>query len=256
MAQKTSSYYVNTASLNVRQAASTDSKVIGKVTQDMLIQVISIQNGWAYISYGKGFGYVSSKYITPKKGADSSSRTTTSSSKSTPSKVQSSYNGVFYSDGLGPHYSGRVGTGTIFTSGAGGPFVDVVNGCQIRDYIFVGGGVGLHTGFSSGVGLFTIPIFANARGTFRVKENIAPFVDFAIGGYLGWNVYFSSKIREYLDIYSEYLGDNYNYKTNNFGGGFYTHVLAGVNLFQHWNVSMGYERCGGNMGVIRLEYNW
>lgn len=267
MAQKTTTYIVNASSLNVRQSPSTDAKIIGKVSKGQLVQVLNIKSGWAYIFYGKLTGYVSAQYLV-KKGATSSTQTTStttnkttaqkttsssakasssSSSKSTTSssdKVSTTYrrnnsdNWQPYSDGRGAHYAGWIETGTVFRKGMGGAEISTVHGCQIRDYIFTGAGVGLHAGFGSGVAILALPIYADACAYLRVNENVAPYVDLGIGGYLGWAVSLSG------------------YGSFSSGGGFYMHTLAGVQFAKHYALSIGYERMGVNCGTVRFAYCW
>ena len=58
-------YKVTTPKLNIRKAPTTASKVIGSLTTDDIIDVISISKGWALIRTNNRTGYVSTKYIIP-----------------------------------------------------------------------------------------------------------------------------------------------------------------------------------------------
>lgn len=49
--------------LNVRASASSSARVLGTLVYDQKINVVNIEDGFAKIKYGSGFGYVSSKYI-------------------------------------------------------------------------------------------------------------------------------------------------------------------------------------------------
>lgn len=63
-------YKVSSASrLNVRKAPSTSGALLGTFKSGEEITVLSINNGWAKVEYGKAIGYVSAKYIQelPKK---------------------------------------------------------------------------------------------------------------------------------------------------------------------------------------------
>ncbi|WP_028401780.1 3D domain-containing protein [Ectobacillus panaciterrae] len=53
---------VNTNTLNVRQAPTTSSAVIGKVTNGQELNVTNRQNGWLQINYNGKTAYVSSQY--------------------------------------------------------------------------------------------------------------------------------------------------------------------------------------------------
>ena len=49
--------------LNVRKKASTDSKVVGKMTNGDACEIISVKDGWAEITSGKVEGYVKTEYL-------------------------------------------------------------------------------------------------------------------------------------------------------------------------------------------------
>ncbi len=240
-------YIVEASSLNVRKSPSTDASVIGKLSQGQEVMVQSISNGWATINHKGGTGYVSAKYLRKKSGSTSSassSRSTTSSSKST-ARSNSKYgvrNSFPYHDGQGARYAGWTETGLDFSQGLVGGSLDLVNGCYIRDYIFVGAGVGLRAEFapSAGLGVFALPIYAQARGVLRVNEYVAPFLDLGIGGFVGWPVYLGGGG----------FGDGA-------GGGFYMRVAPGVRIGKHFHLSLGYERLGGfNMGALNVGVDW
>ena len=62
----TSTYKVESKSvLNVREQPSTSATVLGVLNTNQKIEVYSIQDGWAQISYNGKRGFVSAKYITP-----------------------------------------------------------------------------------------------------------------------------------------------------------------------------------------------
>lgn len=50
-------------SLNVRKKASTDSKVVGKMTNKDACEIISVKGDWAQITSGKVKGYVKTSYL-------------------------------------------------------------------------------------------------------------------------------------------------------------------------------------------------
>ena len=49
--------------LNVRASANQNSEVLGKLSQDDVVDVISMEGGWANINYSGGQGYVSTQYL-------------------------------------------------------------------------------------------------------------------------------------------------------------------------------------------------
>ncbi|GAA0080901.1 MULTISPECIES: SH3 domain-containing protein [Clostridium] len=54
---------VSCSSLNVRSNPSLSSAVIGGVSKNQTVSIISESNGWSKIKYGSGIGYVSSQYL-------------------------------------------------------------------------------------------------------------------------------------------------------------------------------------------------
>ena len=51
------------SSLNVRQSASTSSRIVGTLKPGDRVMVLSESNGWAQIEYGSGTAYVSAQYL-------------------------------------------------------------------------------------------------------------------------------------------------------------------------------------------------
>ena len=61
----TQTAYIKTSgsSLNVRKSASTSSTVLGSLSNGTKITIVETLSGWYKISYGSGYGYVSSSYV-------------------------------------------------------------------------------------------------------------------------------------------------------------------------------------------------
>ncbi len=250
MVAQTTTYYVTATTLNVRNKPQPNATIVGKLTQGMCIQVWEITNGWAYITAGKTIGYVSAQYIsrkrpsannqTPQPAPENNSAQSRSTAQSAPQTTPSSSSpkSFPYMSGDRARYSGYVDGGLGFRSGMAGFSVDVINGCAIRDYIFVGGGVGLHGMFGTRqtLGVVSVPFYAYVRGRLRVNKNFAPYADFGIGGYAGW----------------AYV---YNISNSAFGGDFYARLGAGIQIFNA-HIGIGYERCAINQGYLRVGYSW
>lgn len=64
-------YYVNTEVLNLRSCASTNCKILGKLTSGEAIEVLENSGEWVKVQTDKGEGFVIKKSIT--KDSDSSS---------------------------------------------------------------------------------------------------------------------------------------------------------------------------------------
>ena len=79
-------YKVTASKLNVRNAPDKTGAVVGSVTQDMEVEVISISDGWAEIKYKGKTAYISAQYITPVKKSSASNNNSSSNSSSASSK--------------------------------------------------------------------------------------------------------------------------------------------------------------------------
>lgn len=54
---------VESGNLNVREAPSTDSKMVGKMPKDSACEVLEMADGWAHITSGEVEGYVSTEFL-------------------------------------------------------------------------------------------------------------------------------------------------------------------------------------------------
>lgn len=54
---------VGSGNLNVREAATTDAKMVGKMPNNAACEILAEENGWYYISSGEITGYVKADYI-------------------------------------------------------------------------------------------------------------------------------------------------------------------------------------------------
>lgn len=53
----------NGTNLNVRKSASTGSSILGSLRNGTQVTIVETLNGWYKISYGSGYGYISSSYV-------------------------------------------------------------------------------------------------------------------------------------------------------------------------------------------------
>ena len=58
-----SSYYVTASSLNVRSSASAYSSIKAHLKRGAVVTKISTKNGWWYVKYAGGSGYVDKRYL-------------------------------------------------------------------------------------------------------------------------------------------------------------------------------------------------
>lgn len=54
---------VETGNLNIRETPSTDGKLVGKLPKNAACEIISSQDGWAYVKSGEVEGYVSMEFL-------------------------------------------------------------------------------------------------------------------------------------------------------------------------------------------------
>lgn len=136
-----------------------------------------------------------------------------------------------YNSGRGAHFQGMADLGLdfapLYVSDYGyvffvGPNIDFTFGARIRDYIFVGGGIGFFTLLDAPDTFYNLvgAMHANVRGYLPVSETTMPYLDFALGMNLG------------------VLGVGTSY--NELYCGFCTRVGLGVE-YKSLNVSLGYE---------------
>lgn len=254
LATAQTTYVVNTTGmLNVRKMPTTDAAIIGKLSPNQLIQVYTVDGDWAVIAYNNGIGYVASKFlikkvsnstpdedseVTPINRSTSTIYTENSSSPSNMQYSSTNYNGGWkpYRDGLGAHYKWIAESGIIFNGMAAGPVLNIVNGCAIRDYLYIGFGTGVETAFNAKYEYkqVSIPMYADFRGYLRVNEKQAPFLDFGIGMHI-----------TYMDIWGY----------NNWVYGLYTRVGLGYRGDDFY-IGMGYELCGDHDGYFKFGWEF
>lgn len=64
-------YRVSTSNgLNVRASSNKNSEVLGKLTYDEVVDVITVNNGWASISWNGQYAYVNASYLIPMTTTD------------------------------------------------------------------------------------------------------------------------------------------------------------------------------------------
>ena len=70
--------YTTTATLNLRDAASSNGKILITIPQSSKIQSLGEANGWCKVTYGNRTGYVSKKYLQLTSGnrSESNSKST------------------------------------------------------------------------------------------------------------------------------------------------------------------------------------
>ena len=77
LASSKKNYYVNVKSLYVRSGPSSYHSAIDKLKKGDVVTKISSKNGWYYVKYSGGSGYVYPKYLSSVKTSGSSSSVST-----------------------------------------------------------------------------------------------------------------------------------------------------------------------------------
>ena len=60
---KAATYYITGDGVRVRSSAKNADNIIGKLNYGDVIEVVSLKNSWYKIKYGKGYGYVTYRYV-------------------------------------------------------------------------------------------------------------------------------------------------------------------------------------------------
>lgn len=107
-----------------------------------------------------------------------------------------------------------------YTATHGGPGFDFVFGSRIRDFVFVGFGIGMHTLLNEPYDNYNIitAYYGDFRGYVPVKQHLMPFVDLGLGVHL-------SVVELPMDYWC---------------AGLYAHVGLGFE-YKRFDFSMGYE---------------
>ena len=56
-------YYITGDGVRVRSSAKNENNIIGKLNYGDIIEVVKLENSWYKIKYGKGYGYVTYRYV-------------------------------------------------------------------------------------------------------------------------------------------------------------------------------------------------
>ncbi len=106
---------VTATALNVRSAGNTNSRIIGSLSKNAKVQIISTSNGWHKIKYNNTTGFVSGEYINTSSTNTNSGNGTNNnnSNSSTDSTVKST--GIVNADALNVRSSGNTSSKIVGT---------------------------------------------------------------------------------------------------------------------------------------------
>ncbi len=91
---------VTATALNVRSACNTSSRIIGSLSKNAKVQIISTSNGWHKIKYNNTTGFVSAEYINTSSSNSNSGNGNTNNNNSNSSDSTVKSNGIVNADAL------------------------------------------------------------------------------------------------------------------------------------------------------------
>ncbi len=103
---------VTATALNVRSSGNTNSRIIGSLSKNAKVQIISTSNGWHKIKYNNTTGFVSAEYINTS-STNTNSGNGTNNNSSTDSTVKST--GFVNADALNVRSSGNTSSKIVGT---------------------------------------------------------------------------------------------------------------------------------------------
>ncbi|WP_312371926.1 C40 family peptidase [Lachnoclostridium sp.] len=89
----------NGGTLNLRSSASTSSQILGNIPNQTVLPIMSTENGWYKVVWGKTVGYVSSNYFKPVTSIENSAPDSSSSTSPTRNEIieyAKTFLGVYY----------------------------------------------------------------------------------------------------------------------------------------------------------------
>ena len=128
-------------------------------------------------------------------------------------------------------------TGPVLSGGAA---IDMVNGCRIHKYAYIGGGVGVHSLFAghdaaSYFEIVATPIYADFRLLFPTSSsNITPYIETAVGPLLSYHNYIEGTGKLAFSTLA------------------YFKLCAGMDIIDRFTIGVGYELWGDKSGVINM----
>lgn len=132
---------------------------------------------------------------------------------------------------------------------AGGAAIDMINGCRLNKYVYLGGGIGVTSYFLNAkikslskniayLEMVSSPIYADLRVFFN-SADISPYVEVAVGPLLQYHSY--GEILDYK-IYPKYSTMAY-FKT-----------CIGMDIINRFTLGIGYELWGDKNDVMNFGF--
>ncbi|MFR1710335.1 MAG: SH3 domain-containing protein [Clostridium sp.] len=106
---------VNADALNVRSGASTSNSIIGSLSKNAKVQIISTSNGWHKIKYNNTTGFVSAEYISMSSNNGNAGNNNSNNGNNNPPNNTVISTGIVNADALNVRSSGNTSSNIIGT---------------------------------------------------------------------------------------------------------------------------------------------
>ena len=154
---------VNADALNVRSGASTSNSIIGSISKNAKVEIISTSNGWHKIKYNNTTGFVSAEYITISSNNSNSGNNNSNSGNNNSSNNTVISTGVVNADALNVRSSGSTSSSIIGTLSKNSK-VEILSTSN-----------GWHKiKFNNGTGFVSAEFISNSTGTVTPPESNSP----------------------------------------------------------------------------------
>ena len=127
---------------------------------------------------------------------------------------------------------------------SGGAAIEMVNGCRLNEYVFIGGGIGVTSYFLSQDNKYlesiSTPLYADIRAYVPThSSNVTPYIETAIGPLFNYHGYVESSL----------LNGPIGYSTLA-----YFKIGLGIDIIDRFTIGAGYELWGDTHGVLHFGF--
>ena len=145
---------------------------------------------------------------------------------------------------------------------SGGAAIEMINGCRLNKYVFVGGGVGVTSYFliqniENYKEMISTPLYADIRAYAPMRtSNVTPYIEAAVGPLFNYYGYVVSEVPNYVDP----IGDPLDCPIDRpmaYSTMAYFKVGVGIDIIDRFTIGAGYELWGDknrmlNFGFLKL----
>lgn len=138
-------------------------------------------------------------------------------------------------------------SGRLTSPLSGGVALDMINGCRLNKYVFIGGGIGVTSYFLSQnknyIELISTPLYADIRAYAPLSSNnVTPYLETAIGPLFNYHGYIEAPEFPILEGYVAYSTLAY-FK-----------VALGIDIIDRFTIGGGYELWGDTNGTMNFGF--